>query len=285
MAASVAAWQSSRAAQLAPVLQAEASGDLSRWEAALRSAGGQASFVPVGELTGQIGDWEESVGGNNKMALMSGAVEATGLPGETPPNGQVKWDDGGTQSVALVSAKQAFDDIKADGLATGNDCSKCVPIEFVGAELTSVSLLTNRGTASTPAWEFTLKGTSVKVTRIAVASKVVAAPPTWDPYNAPEGLSIEWASGSASGRELQVGFVGAPDPATKPCGEDYTAEAVESAHAIVVIVVEHPNLTWLGACSLVGAERTAVAKLAAPLGTRAVLEVKQGQPVSVRLTN
>ena len=77
-------------------------------------------------------------------------------------------------------------------------------------------------------------------------------------------------------------FVGAPGPASQSCGADYTAEAVESDTAIVVIVHEHPNPGG-GACALVGATRTAKVTLASPLGKRAVLEIKEGRPVPVTL--
>jgi hypothetical protein len=51
---------------------------------------------------------------------------------------------------------------------------------------------------------------------------------------------------------------------------------------MVVIVVRHTN-GFPGACSAAGAARTATVTLAQPLGDRAVLEVQQGLPVSVRL--
>jgi hypothetical protein len=47
-------------------------------------------------------------------------------------------------------------------------------------------------------------------------------------------------------------------------------------------VYEHP-FPGGGACSLVGYARTAMVELAAPLGQRAVLEVKEGLPVPVAL--
>ena len=38
-----------------------------------------------------------------------------------------------------------------------------------------------------------------------------------------------------------MSFTGAVGPASRPCGADYTAQAVESARAVVVIVYEHPS--------------------------------------------
>jgi hypothetical protein len=131
-------------------------------------------------------------------------------------------------------------------------------------------------------WLFSLQGTAVRLARVAVASNVTVAPPAWDPYNGPIGLAIYAASGSATGRELTVSFVGAPGPGSQGCGADYTGEAVESSEAVVVIVIEHPNLS-IGACTAEGAPRTATVELAAPLGNRTVLEVQQGLPVAVTL--
>ena len=88
-----------------------------------------------------------------------------------------------------------------------------------------------------------MKGTSVRVTRVAVspAQTVTVSPPKWDTDNPPVGLSIDSASGTIGGRGLTVTFGGAPDPGSVPCGADYEAEAVESSLAVVVIVIEYPN--------------------------------------------
>lgn len=73
-----------------------------------------------------------------------------------------------------------------------------------------------------------------------------------------------------------------PDPGSQQCGADYTGEAVESANAVVVIIIEHPHADTMG-CTALGALRTAPVELARPLGDRAVLEVRQGLPVPVTL--
>lgn len=65
--------------------------------------------------------------------------------------------------------------------------------------------------------------------------------------------------------------------------QDYTAEAVESDLAVVVIVTRHPRVGLGEACTAVGARRTATATLVAPLGDRVVLDLQQGAPVSLVL--
>ena len=251
---------------------------LSQWADAVVAAGERAAVTPVGELTGQIGDWEEAVGDNNKRALMAGMV-ASGSPlsEEAPSDGEVTWPDGTTTKVPLLSAQDAIVAIES---TTAAPCPDCTMLLVTAARLTSGPIQTSRGPATAPIWEFTVQGTDVKVTRVAIANPVVvAAPEEGDPQL---GLAIDSASGSVGGTELTVAFVGAPDPGDKPCGEDYTAEAVESDLAVVVIVTRHPHVT-LGACSAVGARRTATATLAAPLGDRVVLDLRQGTPVPVVL--
>ncbi len=249
---------------------------LSAWADAVAKAGAQAAVTPVGELTGQIGDWEEAVGDNNKRALMAGMVaSASPLSEVAPHDGEVIWQDG-TTTVPLMSAQEAIVAIEA---TTEAPCSDCTMLLATAAELTSGPIQTSRGPASAPIWVFTLEGTAVKVTRVAIANPVVVTP---DDGGWGLGLAIDSATGSVSGTELTVAFVGAPDPGDKPCGEDYTAEAVESDLAVVVIVTRHPHAT-MGACSAVGARRTATATLAAPLGNRVVLDLQQGTPVPLVL--
>src|SRR5262245_30546814 len=77
---------------------------LSRWADAVGAAGANASVTPVGELTGQIGDWEAAVGDNNKRALMAGMVaSANPLSDAAPPDGEVTWPDGRTTKVPVLA--------------------------------------------------------------------------------------------------------------------------------------------------------------------------------------
>jgi hypothetical protein len=261
-------------------LQADAA--LARWADAVAAGAGQQGFVPVGELTGQVGDWEAETGDNNKSALMAGMVQAAAtLSTEAPPDGEVRWQDGTTQTVRLISAQDALSGMKTDG---GGACPECMPLQITGARLTIGPVETSRGPATVPVWEFTVRGTAVRVTRVAIAAPISVEPPPWNPNDSPVGISIESATGTVGGRQLTVTFTGAPAPGDQGCGADYTAEAVESPTAVVVIVTEHPHSGLFAACSLVGALRTAVVELAAPLGERAVLEVEEGLPVPVVLT-
>lgn len=260
---------------------AQAQAALARWAAAA-GQGGSGAIGIVGEQTGQVGDWEDPVGDNNKRALMGGRIEVAAIvPDETPPAGTVTWSDGSTANVGVLSARDAVAALIREAIANGGVCTDCRPLTITSARLVDGPIETSKGAATGPTWQFTLAGTRVVVTRVAIADTVDVRPPPWDPNDPPVGLSIESAAGDPAGSDLVVTFIGAPEPATKPCGEDYTGEAVESDLAIVVIVHEHSQ-PFGGACSAVGAFRTAAVHLAKPLGDRAVLEVKEGRPVPVQ---
>ena len=195
-------------------LHEEAQADLARWADAVAAAGGGSGFVPVGELTGQVGDWEPDVGDNNKSALMAGMVEAAvSLPADPPPDGEVRWPDGTTTTVPLVSAPEALTGLKAD--AAGSACPDCTTLQLAGARLTTAPVQTSRGPATAPVWEFTVRGTAVKVTRVAVAAGVTVTPPPWDSKHPPVGISIESAAGTVGGKQLTVSFTGAPAPGNR----------------------------------------------------------------------
>ena len=259
-------------------LRQQAGAALVRWADAVGAAGGASAVVPVGELTSQVGNWETAVGDNNKRAFIGGLVEAgIVLPAAIPPDGDVTWQDGTTDTVALISAEQAVAAIRA---GTQAPCDDCTALVITAARLTIGPIETSRGPATAPLWEFTIDGTAVKVDHLAIANRVTVVPPPWDANDPAVGVWIDSAQGSVTGRELAVSFIGAPETGDQPCGEDYTTEAVESDLAVVVIVVRHPQNPPLGGgCVSVGAMRTATAQLAAALGGRTVLQVYDGTPV------
>lgn len=262
-------------------LHVEAQADLANWDKVVAANGGSLGFIATSDTTLMAGyDWGPNIdGGAAKIALMSGYFEAAiTLPDDAPPDGQVSWQDGTTRTAAVLSAVEAFEQMKA-GASSCPDCT--IPLTITAATLTMATFDTSRGKAVAPAWEFTLQDTPVRVDQLAVRDRVASVPePSIDPNNPPVGIRIDSAAVDSSGMTLTVRFVGAKPDASTPCGADYTAEAIESDNAAVVIVYEHRN-QLPAACTDEGYFRTAQATLARPLGSRAVLEVQTGQPVPV----
>ena len=273
-------------AQVAEV-HGQAQEALARWDAAVGADAGGSGFILVGDSTLMVGDdWGPNIdGGNAKMAWYAGLfVPANPLPSEAPPDGTIQWQDGTTHAVPVISAEQALSDMKAAGVSP---CADCIPLQITGATLTTATFQTSRGPAQAPAWEFSLKDTDVKLDQVAVGGQFI--PPSVLTSNdqasgqqGPQawvGPSVQSATVDAGGMTLTVDVVGAPEGGDKPCGADYTAEAVESDNAVVVIVYEHRN-PQPAMCSAVGALRTAQVTLAKPLAGRTLIDL-QAQPISV----
>jgi hypothetical protein len=103
------------------------------------------------------------------------------------------------------------------------------------------------------------------------------------------GVHVESAAVAPGGARLTLGFVADP-PGNGPCERDYYAEAFESANAVVVVLEGKPHdllerfdvsLEPEASCLLIGYSRTATVTLAQPLGSRAVLDGRGGEPVPV----
>lgn len=251
---------------------------LARWADAVGRSGG-ASITFVGDMTSQVGTWENSVEDNNTAALMAGRVEAaTALPEDQPPREEVRWLDGSKVTVSVLSAVASLADLVDAGDPTA--CPDCRPLRVTDAQLATSLIETSKGPANVPTWVFSIAGSSVTVTRVAVDESVTVVPPPWNADDPPVGISVEAATGSMDSRKLEVSFVGTVKGQDEPCGANYTTEAVESTLAVVVIVTEHRNPTP-GDCLLMGRTRTAEVTLKDKLGERAVLEIKQGLPVPV----
>jgi len=266
-------------------LQQQAADALRRWDDAVAAAGGLAGVVLINDPAIVVGTFEADMAGNAKEALAFGAIELAGAPGSLAIlGGQVVWADGTMKTVRTMTVDEALADLRRHSPA-GTLCAACIPLRVVDATPVTVQVETSWGPATAPAWEFTLAGTSARLRYVAVArnERVTVTPPSWDPLNAPGGLAVESGTVSSDGRALTVYFIGSPGPGSEPCGYDYTAEAVESATAVVVIVraAAHVLPAQGEHCSSLGARREATATLAAPLDDRAVLEVQQGMPVRV----
>ncbi|MFF3665860.1 hypothetical protein [Microtetraspora malaysiensis] len=106
-------------------------------------------------------------------------------------------------------------------------------------------------------------------------------PPRRDGYGPVLGTpSVTKVTVHQDGQTLTAEFIGAQT--TGPCGADYTARAVESAHAALIVVEEDTRKrgsSW--DCPDVGYRRQVIVRLGRPLGERVVLEAMRGMPAPV----
>jgi hypothetical protein len=265
-------------------LRQQATDALARWDAALQAWPGPV-FLPVGPRFGQVGDWEP---GHDQdiLAIGAGQVVSGGLLPDPPSTtAAVRLVDGTTAQLPTRSATDALGPPALIGCGRG-----CEPVHITGARLVTGTVVTTRGPATAPVWEYDVAGTGVRLTRPAVtAPEVPVTPPPWDSAHPPAGIPYDAAIGSTSGIAVTVQFVGSPGGvADGPCGVDYAPEAIESANAVVIVLHEKhytgPAPANLG-CAMVGYPRTATVLLTKPLGERTILDEVQGLPVpTTRLT-
>ena len=241
----------------------------------MAAAGRGPVLTPVGLLTQTVGSWVRFEG-DRKSAFVANLFTAdVQLGTASSRTGEVRWVDR-RSSVPLISAAAAVERMRA---AADGSCAGCAPLHLTHPRLGTMTIDTSRGSARVPAWIFAITGSAVRVAHPAIATTaMVSVTPDTE---AAEGLSIDSGTLEADGRTLTVSFTGRSAPASRSCGADYTAQAVESARAVVVIVYEHPA-PGDGACAAVGAPRTATVTLAAPLADRAVLELPHGTPVATK---
>jgi hypothetical protein len=255
---------------------------LQRYDDAFERASPGRSLRQVGPWTRKVGNWEQNrVADRSAQALAAGLVErAPNLPSVPAGGLPIEWEDGTTRQAPLISAAQATQELLVDARVrnTGDACSGCTPLVVTGAKLTTMTIGTTHGRATVPAWRLQLDGTKVTLLRPAVDPQpVVALTPFMD--DAVQPPNVDTGRLGADGVTLTVMFVGAPEPKADPCGADYTARALESEHAVVVVVSEHPHETGgAGACAAVGALRSVDVTLARPLGDRVLLRTPYGQP-------
>ena len=197
---------------------------------------------------------------------------AVTLPAE-PLAGLVRWADGSTLRLPLLTARAAFAE-----LATQRPCGgpeECGQLTVTGAQPGAVTVDTSRGPARVPAWQFTVAGLGWQVSEVAVARSALAVLPGHGPIP-PAGRNTPGVSGltavSADGRTLTLSFFGSA------CDAAWGAYRYESGGTVVAGSWEQPSAGDT-ACPAVGMPRTARMTLTRPLGVRVVLDVASGLPL------
>ena len=199
-------------------------------------------------------------------------------PATIPPT-VLTWPDGSSRTALGLTAKQAFDELVK--YTYPPVCGGCPAAHVTGASLVSRSLAAVGGPVTAPAWEFTFAGFADHAIVPSVHPDEVLHPvPATDSHR--DGIQPDKAWTDADGRRLTVQFIGAPNGASGPCGEDYTLEPVFSDHAAVIIIHTHRYHPPSGqpdraiACPMSGSLRQGVVDLPEPLGGRVLIDAVYG---------
>ncbi|MFF4255092.1 hypothetical protein ACFY1L_28180 [Streptomyces sp. NPDC001663] len=191
------------------------------------------------------------------------------LPTTPKKNGQVKWESGGSLSLPLMTAREAYDTVARGG----NDGPH---LTVTDAKLGETTLATSRGPATVPAWLFTLEGYDTPLKRVALSPS--------RPPKAPIDPAAEVPSDELWPVERLVEVTDGGRSVTViashgACDDGPAVDVLETDDSVVLSasIVGTKD----GACTsqLLG-ERTPV-KLDRPLGDRILLDAFTGRPVPV----
>ena len=208
-----------------------------------------------------------------KDAFGSGHFRLAGTLPAQPLAGLVRWADGSTLRLPLLTAKAAFAELAAQRPCGGP--YSCDQLTVTGAQPGVVTVSTSRGLARVPAWRFTVAELGWQPSEVAVARSALVVLPGYGPIPA-AGLNTpgvsELTAVSADGRTLTLSFIGSA------CDAAWGAYRYESGGTVAAGSWQRPS-AGNGVCPAVGIPRTARVTLARPLGTRVVLDVASGLPL------
>jgi len=218
--------------------------------------------------------------GDAKIAYLEGRLRA----GLRLPAGPASTD-----GYQLISAAAAIVQLRA-GTHPEPGLPRPPVLVVTRAQLGSGVFGTDRGRERLPAWVLRVTGIRGPVQVLAVAPPRQWPEPTTTRELTKLGVhdsAEESVTGSPTSRKLSINFIGGP-AGHRPCDFSYTATAYASAHAIAIVVAEHPvpepvrpNGLATVACALVGYERSASVRLASALGGRVVIAGDDGAALPV----
>ncbi|HKD97539.1 MAG TPA: hypothetical protein VKB69_08025 [Micromonosporaceae bacterium] len=262
-------------------------------------------FVPLSTLTLlPDGDGTDAT----KLALAQGWFQLRAPLLLPPPPGTVTFADGTTMKVPLQTVEDAYRQIATEppagcgatpapvvptplpttpdavppdsaGPSDGGGSSgstgtvPCKLLTITNLTLGTDHLLTSRGVATVPVWQFHVPGLDKPVERVAVDPSAITPPPGIDSPGADlpgivGGQSIQSVDGTALTFRVVLGH----------CDVDVHALVYEDAD---VVVVGATKTTPKHICDDMAVIQPLDVTLGSPLGARVVLDVSTGNPLSV----
>jgi hypothetical protein len=268
----------------------------SAWHGALSGPAGQAwhtGLVPLQDLTVAPSGLTTAA---QTSITWGWYVTGADLPTAVPTGGQVRFSDGGTLPVPLLSAADAYHGMRrgdphcdgqtgttpastsaTSGPVGGPATQDCAVLTVVGARFGQTTLRTSRGEATVPAWLFTVRELAQPVARVAFDPAAVTPVPYPDipalPGGQQSGLAgaVSITNVGADRLEFTIG-IGA-------CDRDPVGLVSETADAVVIGGSDQPAT---GSCIGSLLYQPVSITLAQPLGTRAVFDVVSGRPLTPR---
>jgi hypothetical protein len=159
----------SRGADSAPQPGARARQVADAWDGSKAAEAWSKGYYPMGEAV-QLPDTAFRNEPDKQAYTTQNFVLRGTLPTTRPKDGQVKWENGGSLTLPLMGAQQAYETVARGS----NDGPHLTVTE---AKLGEMTLTTSRGPATVPAWLFTLEGYDTPLKRVALSPSKLPEPP------------------------------------------------------------------------------------------------------------
>ncbi|MGI5380024.1 hypothetical protein ACQEV2_38390 [Streptomyces sp. CA-251387] len=204
----------------------------------------------------------------DKEAYMTDSYVLRGdLPDTPQKDGKVTWRDGGSLTMPLMGAREAFDGLGGNGGPGPH-------LTVTGVKLGETALATSRGPATVPAWLFTLKGYDTPLKRVALSPSKPPKPPIGPARDTPTddlwdlGRLVDVAE---DGRSVTVqAYHGS-------CDDGPGVDVLETDGSVVLSGYVRGSNDGLCTSDLRAEEVTV--ELDRPLGKRVLLDAFTGRPV------
>lgn len=203
----------------------------------------------------------------DKQAYQRQNFELRGsLPGAPPKKGEVRWRGGGSLGVPVVSARAAYEKV-------GGGSGPGPRLTVTGARLGEMTIHTSRGSATVPAWHFTIKGYDTPLKRVAVVASKLPKPPV---KPLPDLTDDLWklAGLNTVSRDGRTVVLRAHHGS---CDDGPGVDVLESADNVVFSAwIRNPSD---GPCTKELRAKNVTVKLDRPVGDRMLLDAFTGRPV------
>jgi hypothetical protein len=242
--------------------QARADQVAAAWHGSPAQKAWRTGFIPIGDFTIVTG----FATGEAKEAFTEGLFTSNVALAEAESRGAVRFPDGSDMSVAVVSARSAYQTLDRGDPA----CATC-GLTVTAARLGTARIMTSRGEATVPAWIFTVAEDPAPITRVAVAPSEVTQLPEVTLPSMPPGVVQPFGDQTVHGTTIDF-TVGVGS-----CDYDIRGLVKEYDDAIVIGGTATTPDTM---CDAALRARPVSVTLSRPIGDRVVLGIS-GSPIVV----
>ncbi|MFE4413897.1 hypothetical protein [Streptomyces sp. NPDC056821] len=230
------------------------------WDGSEAARVWRKGYHPIGEAVDLPEDAFHDISDKHAYEAQNFALRGQ-LPAAPRKNGRVKWESGGSLTLPLMEARQAYEAVAGGG----NDGPH---LTVTGVKLGEMTLSTSRGPATVPAWLFTLDGYDTPLKLAAVRPSKPLKPPV-----KPEGSgdSLQLVGTARDGRSVTV-LAGHGS-----CDDGPAVDVLETSGSVVLSASVVG--TKEGPCTADLLLEEVTVKLNRPLGDRLLLDAFTGRPV------